>query len=165
MKTGIFYGSTTGNTESAAHLICALIGGSQVTPIEDAVRADLEACDLLILGASTWGLGDLQDDWADSLASLSGADLKGKTVALFGLGDQEAYPGTCVDAIKDLHDAAVEAGATIVGLCSGAGYEFQDSTAFTDGQFLGLPLDEENQSELTEERIQIWVDQILREAE
>ena len=164
MKTGIFYGSTTGNTENAANLICALMGGSQVTPIEDAVRADLEAYDLLILGASTWGLGDLQDDWADSLAGLSGADLKGKKVALFGLGDQEAYPGTFVDGIKDLHDASIEAGATIVGLWPGDGYDFQDSTAFTDGQFLGLPLDEENQSELTEERIQTWVDQVLREA-
>lgn len=164
MKTGIFYGSTTGNTESAAHLICALIGGSQVTPIEDAVRADLEACKLLFLGASTWGLGDLQDDWADSLAGLSGANLKGKKVALFGLGDQETYPGTFVDGIKDLYDASVEAGATIVGLCSGDGYDFQDSAAFEEGQFLGLPLDEENQSELTEERIQTWVDQVLREA-
>lgn len=164
MKIGIFYGTTTGNTENAAHLICALIAGSRVTPVEDAVRTDLEACDLLVLGASTWGLGDLQDDWADSLASLSCANLKGKKVALFGLGDQESYPGTFVDGIKDLHDAAIEAGATIVGLCSGDGYDFQDSTAFVDDQFLGLPLDEENQSELTEERIQTWVDQILREA-
>ncbi|MEA3544697.1 MAG: flavodoxin [Thermodesulfobacteriota bacterium] len=163
MKTGIFYGSTTGNTKNAADQICALIGGSQATPIEDAVRTDLEACDLLFLGASTWGLGDLQDDWADSLASLSGADLKGKKVALFGLGDQESYPGTFVDGIKDLHDASVEAGATIVGLCSGDGYDFQDSTAFVNDQFLGLPLDEENQSELTEERIQAWVDQVIRE--
>ena len=164
MKTGIFYGSTTGNTESAANLICALIGGSQVTPIEDAEKANLESYDLLILGASTWGLGDLQDDWADSLARLSGANLKGKKVALFGLGDQETYPGTFIDGIKDLYDASIEAGATIVGLCSGDGYEFQDSAAFINGQFLGLPLDEENQAELTEERIQLWVDQVLREA-
>ncbi len=165
MKTGIFYGSTTGNTENTANLICALIGGSKVTPIEDAVKADLEACDLLILGASTWGLGDLQDDWADSLASLSGANLKGKKVALFGLSDQETYPGTFVDGIKDLHDASIEGGATIVGKCSGDGYDFQDSTAFVDGQFLGLPLDEDNQSELTKERIQSWVAQVLKETE
>lgn len=164
MKTGIFYGSTTGNTENAAKLICTLIDGSKVTPIEDAVKADLEACDLLILGASTWGLGDLQDDWADSLDSLRHANLKGKKVALFGLGDQESYPGTFVDGIKDLHDASVEAGAAIVGRWSADGYEFQDSAAFVEGQFLGLPLDEENQAELTDERIHIWVDQILQEA-
>ena len=164
MKIGIFYGSTTGNTENAANLMCALIGGSQMTPVADAVKADLEACDLLILGTSTWGLGDLQDDWADSLDSLSGANLKGKKVAIFGLGDQESYFGTFVDGIKNLHDASIEAGATIVGMWPGDGYDFQDSTAFADGLFLGLPLDEENQAELTEERIQIWVDQILREA-
>ncbi len=165
MKTGIFYGSTTGNTENAANLICALVGGSHATPVGDAEKADFEACDLLILGASTWGLGDLQDDWADSLNCLSGANLGGKKVALFGLGDQESYPGTFVDGIKDLHDAAVRAGASIVGLCSADGYDFQDSTAFVDGQFLGLPLDEENQSELTEERIQMWIDQVCREAQ
>jgi flavodoxin I len=164
MKTGIFYGSTTGNTENAANLICALIGGSQVAPIETAVRADLEACDLLILGASTWGLGDLQDDWADSLASLSGANLMGKKVALFGLGDQEIYSRTFVDGIKDLHDASIEAGATVVGMCSGDGYDFQDSTAFVDNQFLGLPLDDDNQAELTEERIHVLIDRVLREA-
>lgn len=164
MKTGIFYGSTTGNTESAAQMLCAAISGSHATPIGDAEKADLEACDLLILGASTWGLGDLQDDWADSLTLLSSADLKGKKVALFGLGDQETYSGTFVDGIKELHDAALEAGATIVGKCSGDGYEFQDSAAFIDGRFLGLPLDEENQADLTEERIRIWVDQVLQEA-
>lgn len=163
MKTGIFYGSTTGNTENAANLICTLIDGSKMTPVGEAERVDLEACDLLILGTSTWGLGDLQDDWADALGSLSHANLKGKKVALFGLGDQETYPGTFVDGIKDLHDAAIEAGATLVGMCSGDGYDFQDSAAFVDEQFLGLPLDEENQSELTEERIQKWVDQILKE--
>ena len=164
MKTGIFYGSTTGNTENAANLICALIGGSQMIPIGEAERADFKACDLLILGASTWGLGDLQDDWADSLDCLRHANLKGKKVALFGLGDQESYPGTFVDGIKTLHDASVEAGAAIVGRWSTDGYEFQDSAAFVEGQFLGLPLDEENQAELTDERIRIWADQILREA-
>ena len=164
MKTGIYYGSTTGNTENAANLICALIGGSQVAPIGDAVRADLEACDLLILGASTWGLGDLQDDWSDSLASLSSSNLKGKKVALFGLGDQEIYPGTFVDGMKELHDASVEAGATVIGLCSGDDYDFQDSAAFVDNQFLGLPLDDDNQAELTEERIRVWIDQVLEEA-
>ena len=164
MKTEIFYGSTTGNTERAAKLIGNLIDGSEVASIDDAATADFEAFDLLFFGASTWGLGDLQDDWAGALDNVGSADLKGKRVALFGLGDQESYPGTFVDGIKDMYDASIEAGATVVGMCSGDGYDFQDSTAFVDEQFLGLPLDEENQSELTEERIQVWVEQVLREA-
>lgn len=163
MKVGIFYGSTTGNTENAASVLCGLIKGSQIAPIDGSQSADLEACDLLFLGASTWGLGDLQDDWADSLEKLRSANLQEKKVALFGLGDQEIYSGTFVDGIKELHDAAIEAGATIVGKCSGVGYDFQDSAAFSDGEFLGLPLDEENQAELTEERIRAWVNQVLNE--
>ncbi len=164
MKTGIFYGSTTGNTENAANLICEQISGSHAAPIGEMQRANLESCDLLFLGASTWGLGELQDDWVDALSMLSGSNLKGKMVALFGLGDQASYPGTFVDGIRDLHDAAVEAGATVVGLCSAAGYDFQDSTALIGDKFLGLPLDEENQSDLTDERIQTWVEQVIKEA-
>ncbi|SDZ78086.1 flavodoxin I [Desulfuromusa kysingii] len=164
MKVGIFYGSTTGNTENVANEICGMISGSQVAPIDGAEKADLESCDLLFFGASTWGLGELQDDWADALTMLRSANLKGKKVALFGLGDQETYSGTFVDGIKDIHDAAVEAGATIVGKCSSDGYDFQSSEAFVDDQFLGLPLDEENQSEMTGERIKEWVGQVLEES-
>ncbi len=164
MKTGVFYGSTTGNTENAAVQICSLIAGSYMTSITDAVRADLEACDLLVLGTSTWGMGDLQDDWSDNLESLRAANLQGKKVAFFGLGDQAGYPDTFVDGMRELYDAAVEAGATVIGKCSDDGYDYVDSAAVEDGQFLGLVLDQENQPELTEERIQTWVDQLLREA-
>jgi flavodoxin I len=163
IKTGIFYGSTTGNTENAANLICALIGCSHVMPVDKATKADFEACELLVLGTSTWGMGDLQDDWYDSLDSLRAANLQGKKVALFGLGDQSSYPYTFVDGIKVLYDTALAAGATVVGRWPIVGYAHQASAALEDGQFVGLPLDQENQAELTEERIQIWVDQILRE--
>lgn len=164
MKTGIFYGSSTGNTENAAALICALIGGSQMMPVDTTTRADFEACDLLLLGTSTWGQGDLQDDWSDSLDSLRAANLQGKKVALFGLGDQSSFPYTFVDGIKVLHDTAIEAGATVVGKWPEAGYDHMASAALDGDHFVGLPLDQENQAELTEERIQIWVDQVLREA-
>lgn len=164
MKTGIFFGSTTGNTENVALQICALISGSRMSPVADAVRTDFEACDLVVLGASTWGFGDLQDDWADNLESLRAANLQGKSVAIFGLGDQIGFPDTFVDGIRDLHDAAVDAGAKIIGKCSADDYECSGSAALEEGQFLGLPLDQDNQAELIEERIHVWVDRLLREA-
>jgi len=163
MKTGIFYGSSTGNTEHVASLICALFEGSQMMPVDTATRADFEANDLLLLGTSTWGFGDLQDDWRDNIESLRTADLKGKQVALFGLGDQSSYPDTFVDGLKELHDTAAEAGATIVGRWPTEGYEHLDSAALDGDCFLGLALDQENQPELTDKRIQVWVEQILRE--
>lgn len=165
MKIGIFYGSTTGNTENTAVQLCSLISGSHMASIADVVKADLEACDLLVLGTSTWGLGELQDDWNDNLESLRAANLQGKKVALFGLGDQVGYPETFVDGMKELYDTAVGAGATVIGKCSDDGYDYSDSAAVERGQFLGLALDQDNQPELTEERIQIWVDQMLREAD
>jgi len=38
--------------------------------------------EILILGVSTWGFGDLQDDRESFLPNLEAADLKGKTIAI-----------------------------------------------------------------------------------
>ena len=164
MKIGIFYGSTTGNTEDVAGRICALVSGSRMIPVRDATRADFESCDLLLLGTSTWGLGELQEDWLDHLDSLRSADLKGKKVALFGLGDQLGYPDTFVDGLRPLHDAALEAGAAVIGEWPEDGYDCLASSALDEGRFLGLPLDQENQAELTDDRVQHWVAQVVGEA-
>ena len=163
MKIGIFYGSTTGHTEQAAQQICQLLPGSTAKPVNDAVKAEFESCNLLILGTSTWGLGDLQDDWIDALDCLRSANLQGKQFALFGLGDQLGYPDTFIDGIKVLYDVASEAGAEPVGSWSDVGYRYEASAAATGEGFLGLALDEDNQPELSEERIQAWVEQLLRE--
>ncbi len=163
MKTGIFYGTTTGNTENAAELIGKLIEGAQVQSIADAAKDNLEKYDLLILGSSTWGWGELQDDWADALETLKSADLAGKAFALFGLGDQEAYADTFVDGLLPIYEAAVAAGARLVGKWPTTGYHHQGSTAQDGNFFLGLALDEENQSGETEERINRWVDQVFTE--
>ncbi|MCK4691279.1 MAG: flavodoxin [Desulfuromonadales bacterium] len=164
MKTGIFYGSTTGNTANAAQQIGALLTGARTIPVKEAVKASFEACGLLILGTSTWGLGDLQDDWSDSLDSLRAADLRGKKVAIFGLGDQVGHPDSFVDAMGTLYEMAVAAGATVVGKWPTDDYDFLASAAVDGDQFLGLPLDEENQAAFTEERIAAWVEQLLAEA-
>ena len=65
----ILYGSTTGATEAAAQQLAALLG-AEAKPIAAASPEDFEA-DLLILGSSTWGYGELQDDWALVYPSLS----------------------------------------------------------------------------------------------
>lgn len=164
MKTGIFYGSTTGNTAAIAQQIANRIPGSETTDVATASSADLEAFDLLILGVSTWGIGDLQDDWDARLDILTSAGLDGKKVAIFGLGDQETYPDSFVDGIFDLHQAAEKAGARCIGTWPTEGYEFTGSTAVKDDIFLGLPLDEENQADLHDERIEAWIKQVMEEA-
>lgn len=165
MITGIFYGSTTGNTQNAAEIIGKLIDQSRVQSISDVSVDDLEKCDLLILGTSTWGWGELQDDWIAALDTLKSAQLAGKTFALFGLGDQETYPDTFVDGLLPIYEAAVAAGARHIGKWPTEGYQHQGSAAQDGDNFLGLALDEENQGDQTEERINRWVDQLFAEAQ
>jgi len=53
-----------------------------------------------------------------------------------------------------------ELGDVTVGYWPIEGYEFEESKALRDGQFVGLALDEDNQSDLTDERIKTWVAQL-----
>lgn len=165
MKIGIYYGSTTGNTATAATQISVeleSLGEIDMKGIADAGLGALNRCDLVILGASTWGLGEIQDDW-DGLESLQGVDLSGKKVAVFGTGDQESYTDTFVDAIGMLADAAEKAGGTLIGLWPTEGYEYTSSVAERGDYFAGLALDDDNQASLTNERIKKWAAQLSEE--
>ena len=162
VRIGIFFGSSTGNTEAVAAKIHEALGGNADAPksIADATADELAGYDYLILGTSTWGAGDLQDDWDDALSMLESTELSGKKVAVFGLGDQEGYPDTFVDGIGIIADVAAAQGADIVGSVPTDGYDFDDSKAVKDGKFIGLPLDDDTQESLTDQRIAGWVSQI-----
>lgn len=115
---------------------------------------------MLILGCPTYGFGDLHTDWEDNLSALEGANLENKTVALFGTGDQILYPDTFIDAVGILYDHVVAKGARVVGFTDTVGYDFSSSAALRDGRFVGLALDEDNQSSRTEGRIIAWIGQL-----
>lgn len=167
MKIGLFYGSTTCYTEMAAEKIRGIIGANLVDiyNVKDDSLSLMENYDLLILGISTWDFGELQEDWAAIWDEVSKPNLQGKTVALFGLGDQEGYGEWYLDAMGMLHEALKPTGAKFVGYWSTDGYEFEASKALTEdgSQFVGLALDEDSQYELSDERIENWVEQILVE--
>ncbi|MGP1561277.1 MAG: flavodoxin [Helicobacteraceae bacterium] len=160
MKIGVFYGSSTGNTKSVAEDIASKLG-TEATDISNASIDDLLACDVLVLGTSTWGQGDLQDDWDAFLPNLEGADLSSKTIALFGLGDQEMYSEEFVNSLGILDKAT--ASAKRIGFWSTDGYNFDESKAVKDGKFVGLVIDADNQEDLTAERVDKWVAQIKSE--
>jgi flavodoxin I len=163
MKTvGIFYGSSTGNTGDAAVAIKKELGSdnAKVFDVTDAKVEDLNNFSNIILGTSTWGSGDLQGDFEDFLESIDTVDLSGKTVALFGMGDQESHGETYIDGLAEVFDKVTKNGATIIGNTSSEGYEHENSEAEIDGSFVGLALDDDNQSELTEERISNWVKEL-----
>ncbi len=164
-KTGVFYGSSTGTVEDLANRIAGKLGvdSSDIFNVSD-IEADVVApYDLLVLGSSTWGAGDLQDDWEDFLNKLKKADLSGKFVAIFGAGDSASFSDTFCDAIGTIYDALQGTGCTFVGAVSTDGYTFDESTALKDGKFVGLPLDELNEDGESDARIDAWVEQLKNE--
>lgn len=155
---GLFYGSTTGNTEEASQIIQSEFGSDVCTlhNVSESAAADVEAYENLIFGASTWGIGDMQDDFEEFLSELENVDFTGKKVAIFGLGDQDSYADSFVDAIGTIYKLVQERGAEVLGKVSTDGYSFDESTAVEGDLFMGLPLDEENQGGETTTRIQSW---------
>jgi len=161
-KIGLFYASSTGNTEYIANKIKDKMSKANIElhNISECSDDALEQYDFIIIGASTWGEGDLQDDWEDYFSNIQKTDFSTKIVAFFGLGDQEEYCDNYLDAIGTLYDEVIKNGATVVGSWSTDGYEHSESTAIVNGEFVGLALDEDNQDELSDERIEAWIEQI-----
>lgn len=162
-KIAIVYGSSTGNTEKVAVAIQNQLPDHQVDlyNVQDCGVDFYSEYDNIIFGVSTWGEGDMQDDWDSYENKFSKVDLSGKIVALFGLGDQEEYSDNYLDAMGTVYDIVTKNGATVVGSWENTGYEFDDSTALRDGIFIGLALDEDNQSKLTDARLTQWLGEIL----
>ena len=157
-KTVVVFGSSTGTCEAIAEKIGAKIG-AEVVNVQDLTDEVLSA-DNILLGTSTGGAGELQDDWYDGIGIVKGADLNGKTVAIFGCGDSASYGDTFCGAMKELYDAAKAAGANVIGEVSTDGYTFDDSDAVVDGKFVGLALDDINEDDKTDGRIDAWIAQL-----
>lgn len=164
-KIGIFYGSSSGTTADIAKRIATKLGIDQadVYDISNTSIDKVAPYEVLLLGSSTWGIGDLQDDWEDFLPKLKQASLDGKAVAIFGLGDYESYSSSFCDAIGTIYLALKDTGCGLYGAISTDGYKYDESTAEIDGKLVGLPLDEMNEYSLTDSRIDQWIDQLKKE--
>ena len=165
-KIGLFYGSTTGKTEEVAERIQAAFGGDDVVTlheISEVENSDFEQYDNLIIGCPTWDIGELQSDWDGYYPELDDLDFSGKKVAYFGTGDQVGYEDNFQDAMGILEGKISELGGKTVGHWSTEGYDFNESKAVKNGKFVGLALDEDNEPELTDERISKWVSQLKSE--
>ena len=160
-KVGIFYGSTTGTTESVAKLIASKLGidASDVHEVSQLSSEGVALYDVLLLGSSTWGDGELQDDWYEGIERLKDMDLSGKIVALFGCGDAESYPDSFCGALGQLYHSLKDK-CRLVGAVPVDGYTFGCSEAVVDGQFVGLAIDDVNESNLTDDRVSAWVMQL-----
>ncbi len=174
-KIGLFFGTDTGNTRKAAKMMYKKIGDEEVVAkplnVNRAAAEDVEQYEFLIIGTPTLGDGELpglsagaeNESWEEFLPQLEEMDFTGKTVAIYGCGDQVGYSTEFVDAMMELYDFVEERGATIVGEWSTDGYEFDSSKAVVDDNFVGLVLDYDNQSAQSEDRIDSWLEQIAPE--
>ncbi|MGI6073382.1 MAG: flavodoxin [Fermentimonas sp.] len=158
----IIYGSSTEHTKNAAERIAELLSDYSPTLVDiyDGDETAFKENDVLILGVSTWGVQDLQDDWNDFFPKFEQLDLSNKTIAIFGMGDAAIYPSSFVDAIGILYEFVTKKGAKVIGKVDPEGYDFEFSRAIVDNNFVGLPLDDDNEPELTDERIINWVESL-----
>lgn len=158
------FGATEVVAESVSHALAAELG------VDVACRdagwldlAELPAFDLIVIGSSTWNIGQLPTDWELRLDEVGALDLRGRFVALFGTGDRRGYPDTYLDALDTIARALAPTGCTLIGEWSTAGYVFTDSLALRGDNFVGLGLDEDNDPELTAPRVELWCAQLAGE--
>ncbi len=163
-KTGIFYGSTNGDTENVAKKIAATlgIGEEDLHNVANTQPNAVQPYEVLLLGCSTWGVGEMQDDWNDFLFKLKDLDLKGKTVALFGCGDSSTFGSSFCDALGVIYKELQRTGCSFTGTVDPSDYHFDSSEAVIDGKFVGLPIDEMNEGDKTDERVKSWTDELKK---
>ena len=162
-KTGIFYSFNSTKTAKAAEKILAEFGpDSKILPVnaEDLTEELFLSFTNLILGVPTWFDGELPNYWDEFVPALEDLDLKGKSIAIYGLGNQHEYPENFGDAVGIMAKLVQERGAKLVGLTSIEGYNYESSLAEFDEKFLGLILDQETQPRLSKDRIAQWVNDL-----
>ena len=161
-EVALFYGTYTGVTGEVAQKIVNELGPDKVDIFNISKDGDkMDNYKKLIIGTSTWSIGELQEDWNDFMPKLQKMDFTGKTVALFGTGDQVGYPDTFLDGMGMLYETFQYRGANFIGYWPTVGYDFTSPLPLLDhDHFVGLAIDEDNQPELTDERIKEWCSQI-----
>ncbi|MGE0020011.1 MAG: flavodoxin [Draconibacterium sp.] len=169
-KTAIFFGPVGGAVNRVADKIKKQIGDDKVelVPVKDATAADLDRFDKIIFGISTvgkdtWNSNYSSNDWGKFLPEIEKVRYEGKKTAIFGLGDHVTYAATFVDHMAVLANKLKQNGAVLSGQVAADGYEFDESEAVVDGKFVGLPVDEDFEPELTDERVASWVKQLASE--
>ena len=165
MRIKLIYGSDTGNTELVTEDLVKLLGNVEVTTVADLTPEDWDYVNF-ILGIPTWYDGELQSDWEEYFEEFKTIDFTGKKVAIFGLGDQLGYEEWFCDGIGILAKEILKNGGTVIGYTTkDESYDFETTpkSIIKDDVFYGLCIDEDNQGELTQERLKNWVEQLKLE--
>ncbi len=164
-KIGIFYGSDTGNTKKIAYYIyekMSIYFDVNIFNISSVSLKNFKKFDIFILGTSTWYCGELQYDWDNFLNKFKKINFLNKIVCFFGCGDQKNYSNHFCNGIYKLYDIAKKNNALIMGYWPNKNYFFHNSLSLINKcYFVGLVLDEINQCEFTNKRINIWLSKLI----
>jgi len=162
-KIGIFVGTAGGTSMKVADALVEEfeIDEDDVINMEDDFD-DIDQMleyDILFLGSSTWGQGDLHFSWVDTILEIEDEeiDFSGKTVAFFGAGDCKKHGEHFCSALGKLHKTFTNAGAKAIGFIPKDDYEYEFSLAQMDGKLCGCAIDEHNEKEKTHNRIETWI--------
>ena len=162
-KIAILYGSSGGNAASIARQVQDLCDGkADIFNVLEVTLEEIKDYTYYVIGTSTTGIGDLQDDWEGFLPSFTRMDFTGKKAAIFALGDSASYSTSFAESMKVVYDE-IHNKVDVVGQVPDEGYTYDDSTAVVDGIWVGLPIDEDNEYDLTQERLEKWVETLKNE--
>jgi flavodoxin I len=168
-KIGIFFGPLKGSVNKVASIIANELGsnGTELIPVKGVNASDIERFSKIILGISSigrdnWDAQHNDTDWDLFLTHIESINWKGKTVAIFGLGNQVSYADNFVDSMGWLYERLAKLDANIVGSTSTTGYRFNGSDAVKNNKFVGLAIDEDNEQELTLSRVKNWIEDLKK---
>jgi len=169
MSTGLYYSTSTGNTETVAEYIANAAGVEDWKDIGDAEDDEVTGHSSIIVGAPTWHTGaDSErsgtswDEWLYN--TLPNMDFSGKKVAIFGVGDSSGYGDNYCDAAGELYDCFTDKGAKVFGMTpSDTGFDYSESKSVRDDKFVGVVFDEDNYADDSESRATSWVEQLKSE--
>ncbi len=162
-QVGLFFGTDTGTTRKIAKMMKKYFDDGVIDIMNVSKEGSKDAFmgyDKIIFGMPTLGDGELENSVSDFLHELKGEDLSGKTIALYGLGDQEGYGHEFLDGMAIVHDTFDGMGATLIGRWSTEGYSFEASQAVDGDEFICLAIDNDNQSDMNKERVEAWLETV-----
>jgi len=162
-KIGLFYGTTGGRTTGVVdEFEFNLRDEATIFNVADGIK-ELNSFENLILVTPSYGFGELEAHWEAVIEEFKTIDLTGKTIGLVGLGSQTTFGESFVGALEVLYNIILKNGGKIIGLTPTDGYNFEDCEAIVDNKIMGLVLDEENQDDMTPDRIYEWLEVVKKE--
>ena len=164
-KTALFYSPVGGNVNSVANKLGEMIGNDKVDvfPVKEVEKGDLYKYDKIILvgstvGADHWDNEIIVDEWTEFFTKIKEISFENKKVAIVGLGNSVLYPEHFADGMAVLNEKIIQQNGELLGFVDAKDYDFTDSEAVNDdGFFCGLAIDEDNEAELTTERLEKWI--------